>query len=389
MYNLVVMESIWQKCKWPILAVIGLFIINISCISIPIGEPQISTHSTSPPPPTPQLTLPVINSFIASPEIVTAGQTVTLRWNVIGADHVTIQPTYDKVEPMGSIDVSPQADTAFTLIATNKTGSVTSFVIITVKSSEIPASQQFVGVDPVTGRNADVVFELEQLCLSTDYQVQIAKDTGFTLMVFDSGIYRPSSSTSPAMLYLAGGRLEAGHTYYWRARVRQATTGQAILGPWSYPKQFTIGAGFPVVTPYLGIHLFSPVNSCCSYPIKSVPFSWSPYQATTKYRFILAKDPGLTNIVTVAEVPTTAYVYEGSLDYNTSYFWQVTAMQPAPSDPSPVFTFYTEAKPEPASVAPAEVIPEEEPMPPWVLAVIGIGLALLIIVIVLVFIVRR
>jgi hypothetical protein len=385
MYNLVIMSLPWWIHKWPIWAVIVLFIINISCISIPIGEPQISSASlaslTSPP---------VINSFTASPAIVVAGQTATLSWNVTGATHITIQPTYDKVEPMGTITISPKADTAYTLIASNAAGSVTSFVTIALKVADISTNQQFVGVDPVTGRNADVVFELEQLCISTDYQVQIAKDHGFTLMVFDSGIYRPSSTTSPAMLYLAGGRLEAGHTYYWRARVRQAATGQVMLGPWSYPKQFTIGAGFPVITPYLGVHLFSPVNSCCSYPIKSVPFSWSAYQATTKYQFILARDPGLTNIVTIAEVPTTAYVYEGYLDYSTSYFWQVTAIQPAPSDPSPVFTFYTEAKPEPVSMTPTEeIILEENPMPPWVLVVIGIGIALLVIVIVLVFIVRR
>lgn len=371
------------------MAIMVLLVQSASCITIPIGEPQISTSATSPGSLPPVLTPPVINSFTASPQIVTAGQTVTLSWSVTGAESVSIQPTYDKVEPIGTTRVLPATDTAYTLIATNITGSVTSFVTITVKTADTSTSQQFVGVDPVTGRNDDIVFELEQLCLSTEYQVQIAKDPRFTLMVFDSGIYTPSSSTAPAMLYLAGGRLEAGHTYYWRARVRQAATGQAILGLWSYPQQFTIGAGYPVVTPYLGVHLFSPVNGCCSYPVKSVPFSWSPYKETTRYRFILARDPSLTNIVTLAEVTTTAYAYEGALDYSTSYFWQVMAIQPAPSDPSPVFTFYTEAKPAPAPVTVSEIAPEETPTPPWVWVVIGIGIALLIAVIVLVFLVRR
>jgi hypothetical protein len=44
---------------------------------------------------------------------------------------------------------------------------------------------------------------------------------------------------------------------------------------------------------------------------------------------------------------TTAYKYSGRLDYDTGYFWQVTATKPLPSEPSPVFSFTT--VPEPAA----------------------------------------
>jgi len=50
-------------------------------------------------------------------------------------------------------------------------------------------------------------------------------------------------------------------------------------------------------------------------------------------------------------VPTTAYEYGGKLDYGTSYFWQVTATEPVPSEPSPVFSFTTEARPVPVPVS--------------------------------------
>ncbi len=353
---------------------------------IPIGPPkETSPVPIAPPPPPP---LPIINLFSAEPPVITACQSVMLTWNVAGAKLVTIQPTVNDVEPIGSTQVSPSQSTAYTLIASNEGGSVTSYVTITMKTIEDTTSQKFVGVDPVTGRNQSMAFEWEQLCLSNMYQVQIAKDSRFTLMVFDTGVYAPSSTTSPAMLYQAGGRLEAGHTYYWRARVRQAATGQVILGPWSVPQQFTIGAGYQVSTPYQGIQLLSPVNSCLGYPVKSVPFTWSPYKEVTRYQIVLAKDPALTKIIDVAEVSTTSYVYKGTLDYSTSYFWQVAAIQPAPSDPSTVFTFITEASPIPPQPPVLSELPQST-TPLWVWVVIGIGAALLIAVIILVLLARK
>jgi hypothetical protein len=371
------MKKNWSRYSLLALSFILLVILTISCVTIPEESPNPTALPNIPP--------PVINSFTASPETINPGESVTLSWNVSGANKVTIQPILNSADSIGTTQLSPAASTAYTLVATNEAGSVTSFVSVTVKPADNSNDQKSVGVDPVTGRNQDIGFEWEQLCISTAYQVQIAKDPGFTLIVFDSGVYAPDSSTSPAMLYAAGGILEAGHTYYWRARVRQAATGQLIHGPWSQPQSFTISAGYPVTTPYQGIQLLSPVNSCCSYPVKSVPFSWAPYKETTKYRFTLARDAGLTDIIIVAEVATTSYSYEGTLDYNTSYFWQVMALQPAPSDPSTVFSFTTEAKllPEPKTV-------EASPATPiWVWAVAGIGTALIIAVIVLIFMARR
>lgn len=367
-----------HRLRYCLLALLIILLAGLTtgCIIIPEESPPIAPPPISPP---------VISSFTASPEMISSRQSVTLNWNVSGATTVTIQPTLNSVEPIGTIELSPAASTAYTLIATNEAGSVTSFVNVTVKPTNTPPDQKFVGSDPVTGRNQDIGFEWEQLCLSSDYQVQIAKDSGFTMIIFDSGIYAPSSSTSPALLYLAGGRLEAGHTYYWRARVRQTATGQAILSPWSQPQSFIIGAGYPVTTPYSGIQLLSPVNTCCGYPVKLVPFTWSPIKDTTIYQFILARDAGLADIVITAKVTTTSYVYEGTLDYNTSYFWQVMALQPAPSDPSPVFSFTTEVMP-----LPEPKVPETPPvMPNWVWIVIGIGAALIIAIIVLIFMAKR
>jgi hypothetical protein len=366
------MKTLLTKFSLMALVLILLGSLAAGCIILPSDTPR---KPVEPPPP------PTINSFNASPDTIISGQEVTLSWSVSGSKSVTIQPILHSADSTGSTRVSPAASTAYTIIASNDSGSVTSFVSITVKPDPATADQKFMGVDPVTGRNQDIGFEWEQLCLSDQYQVQIAKDAAFTMRVFDSGVYAPPSSTSPAMLYLAGGRLEAGHTYYWRARVRQAATGQIILGYWSLPQKFTIGAGYSVDTPVQGVQLLSPVSSCSGYPITAVPFTWSPYKEATRYRFTLAKDAGLTDIIRTAEVATSSYVYEGTLDYNTSYFWQVMALKPAPSDPSPVFSFNTQVPqlPQPKAAA------TEPATPLWAWIAIGIGGVLILAVVALIF----
>ncbi|MCJ7516000.1 MAG: hypothetical protein MUO89_08595, partial [Dehalococcoidia bacterium] len=79
----------------------------------------------------------------------------------------------------------------------------------------------------------------------------------------------------------------------------------------------------------------------------------------------------------------TAYEYDGTLDYNTNYFWQVKGIDP-PSDPSATFSFRTEAAPA------GPITPEPAPAPPvWVWVVIAIGTILVIVTLVLIFKTRR
>jgi hypothetical protein len=70
----------------------------------------------------PAQALPLIHNFSATPEKVTAGQPLTLSWNVSGATRVTISPGIGSVEAGGSRMVSPTADTTYTLTAVNGAG---------------------------------------------------------------------------------------------------------------------------------------------------------------------------------------------------------------------------------------------------------------------------
>jgi hypothetical protein len=268
----------------------------------------------------------------------------------------------------------------------------------------ITEDNALIGCDPVSGRAQEVNLCWEQLCVANSYDIEISKNPDFTILVInwvnedDCGGLVPSDITAPCVFFPAGGaalpfdnsaialfgNLECGHTYYWRVKARSCATTQDIRSPWSEVRSFTVKAGLPVVSPYLGLQLLAPNNGCLGCPVSPASFSWSPYKETTKYKFVLAKDSEMTQVVKEAEVTTTAYEYDGTLDYSTNYFWRVMSEEPAPSDWSATFSFQTEAKPA-APAGPAA----PAPTPVWVWVVIAIGAILVIVTLVLIFKTRR
>jgi hypothetical protein len=275
----------------------------------------------------------------------------------------------------------------------------------------ITADKTLIGCDPVSGRAQEVNLCWEQLCVASEYDIEIAKSAEFTIKVLDwvaestCGGLRPADITAPCAYIPAGGsfaedaesdeeamgsavafygQLECGHTYYWRVKVRECATGQDIRSPWSEVRSFTVKAGLPVSTPYYGVQLLAPNNGGLGIPVKPVSFSWSPFKETTKYKFVLAKDAAMTQVVKEADVTTTAFEYDGALDYSTNYFWRVMSVEPAPSDWSATFSFLTEAAP---AAAPGPT--PAPPTPMWVWVVIALGAILVIVTLVLIFKTRR
>jgi len=271
-----------------------------------------------------------------------------------------------------------------------------------------PADQFLVGADPVTGRNQQVDLSWEQLCLTTWYQLQIAKDAAFTMRINPSvnfggvggfGVIKAvtgsillkmdaTNMTSPAA-WLAPGQLpEAGAIYYWRIRSAKSATQQIAASPWSAVRSFTVKAGFIVNTPYYGVQLLAPNNGCLGCKVKPASFSWSPWKEATKYQFDLATDPEFKSLVVTATTTTTGYEYSGTLNYSTNYFWRVKALevngQNIPSDWSATFSMQTEGAPAPPAPPPAEPA-----TPLWVWVIIAIGAILVIVTLVLIFKTRR
>ncbi len=274
------------------------------------------------------------------------------------------------------------------------------------------SNNAIIGCDPATGRNQEVNFTWNDICADNRYQLQIAKDDQFTMMVFDSGnnypFLLPIVDTSPALVYFASGgstspilnsirvpELECGHTYYWRVRARAAVTNDIIRSPWSEVRDFTFKAGFRVTTPYYGPQLLAPDNGCgcpCNAPSA---FSWSPFKETTEYRFELSLNHDMSAPLVSTAVKTTAYQYGGQLKCNTNYFWRVMAVRPAPSEWSAVFSFKVRPEPEitTSTVAPAAVtstpVLSVLQAPLWAWVVIGVFGALLVAVLLLVLLFKR
>jgi uncharacterized protein YkwD len=73
-----------------------------------------------------------INAFSATPQTITAGQSVTLSWSVSGATSISLNNGIGDVTYLTSKAVTPTATTTYTLTAKNANGSTTKSITVTV-----------------------------------------------------------------------------------------------------------------------------------------------------------------------------------------------------------------------------------------------------------------
>ncbi len=79
---------------------------------------------------------PIIERFTSAPGAITQGESTTLSWNIVGADSATIDNGIGSVDTSeGSISVSPNETTIYTLTAANSGGTVMASVSVTVEES--------------------------------------------------------------------------------------------------------------------------------------------------------------------------------------------------------------------------------------------------------------
>jgi len=267
----------------------------------------------------------------------------------------------------------------------------------------MPAEGALVGADPVTGRNQQIDLSWEQLCLSTVYDLQVAKDEEFTLRINPAisnarnieavtGSIRAGmdevNMTNPGMWLSPAALPEAGAVYYWRIRTYRSATGQIAISPWSDVRSFSVKPGFIVNSSYYGVQLLAPDNGCMGCKTRPASFSWSPWKEATKYEFVLSGDSEFSRVLKQVSTSSTGYEYDGTLDYDTNYFWRVRATevngQAIPSDWSATFSFRTEQAP-----AEPEAHASGQETPLWIWLIIGLGTALVIVTLVLILRTRR
>ena len=76
---------------------------------------------------------PVIESFKASPVVISPGGISNLSWEVIGAESVKISPGIGNVELKGYRQISPSTTTVYTLIAINGTRNRSAEAVVRVE----------------------------------------------------------------------------------------------------------------------------------------------------------------------------------------------------------------------------------------------------------------
>jgi hypothetical protein len=238
----------------------------------------------------------------------------------------------------------------------------------------------------------------DRVCDACCYEIQFALDEDFTDLYTpwdDSGPcgdgdsevdgccdpdwFCPDTPTEPSIwvdpMFLSE------TTYYWRIRAVEAETCQDITSWWSEPRSFTVAP-----TPDAGaISLVSPEPGATDVAVDGVGFSWDLTATADEFDWWVDDNADFSSPVEqVTGLTSKAYGCTETLDYDTTYYWQVIAYnEGAEIGKSAVGTFRTMVEPE----EPAE--PVTAPTPFWVWVVIAIGAVLVIVVIVLIFRTRR
>jgi hypothetical protein len=97
----------------------------------------------------------------------------------------------------------------------------------------------------------------------------------------------------------------------------------------------------------------------------------------------LARDAQLKDVIVQETTHTTAFELKSALPFSTPYYWQVKAVAPVISDPSPVGTFtltenITQPQQQPATEAKPGAVPAPSNFWIWIIIVIVVVLLLLI-----------
>ena len=247
-----------------------------------------------------------------------------------------------------------------------------------------PAIGELLLCDPCDCHARTFSFRWRKLPSTEKYELWVSLDEQFESVLAKVEVSPVSLSDPTCNSLEIPLRFTCGEIYYWKVRGTSSTEEESIHSRWSPPMNFTVKICSSMGSMHIAPVIEVPQSDSSDVP-RSPAFSWTGFSHATKYEFILARDVDLTQIVVREKVPISAYVYNGKLDWGTTYFWRVKAIEPVPSEPSVVSSFTVVSAPEPTVPAATVVAP---PTPSWVWFIIGI-LALLDIVIVVLCLVRR
>ena len=220
----------------------------------------------------------------------------------------------------------------------------------------------------------------DRLCDACSYDIQIASDEEFTQLVIPEVHLLPGDGAFPSF-HIPSETLTCEFTYYWRVRASDAENCQIIHSWWSEPRSITVAPS----TAAGQIALVSPEPGAMEVAVEDVGFSWDMLAEADAFDWWIDDNSDFSSPVeSKTGLTDTAYGCTKTLEYDTTYYWQVIAYnEGAAISSSAVGTFRTMVEPEEVTPPP----PVETPF--WVWVVIAIGAVLVIVVIVLIFRTRR
>jgi hypothetical protein len=162
--------------------------------------------------------------------------------------------------------------------------------------------------DGFTVTTGTPTFEWGAVTDATDYQIQVANDSGFTDIVFTDTDVSTSHTSSTA--------LTDGNTYYWRVAARNT---YGTPGAWSVTRTLTVGI---LVAPTLTL----PDNGSTDGTGGTPTFTWGAVTGATDYQIQVASDSGFASIVYTDTTATTSCTPGTALTGGSiTYYWRVAA----------------------------------------------------------------
>ncbi len=121
---------------------------GVTPAAAPVEEPKAAEPAappaTEPPPalvPVPPPAIAPIATLSVTPASIAKGESAKLSWTSENASKCDIQPAIGPVEPQGSLDITPAADTSYTLTCAGAAGTTTTSAASVVVAAPKPAAK--------------------------------------------------------------------------------------------------------------------------------------------------------------------------------------------------------------------------------------------------------
>jgi hypothetical protein len=229
-----------------------------------------------------------------------------------------------------------------------------------------PAMNAKIPINTDTEEIADINFQWQHPTWANGYDIWIAKDKEFNRIVLKQSI-TPKIPAVPSWILSSPEKaaLETGGSYFWRVRVNRNEKYQRGEGQWSETMSFNVTAKPAPASSSLSTTLLIPANNDTGIN-RSPKFSWMPLENVIEYEFILSQQSDLQQPIVNLITTDTTIDLNTELNWGTTYYWQVKAIKPFISQPSPIFRFTIVTPEEP--IAPTK--PQILDIPFWLWLVI-------------------